>query len=437
MNHKSISLTDQVYLTSYTRFQLTWLILLYFGLAILFFSIFELIFLPSQWALGLSFTLIISGTLGSTLMYENRKKITGQPLYTLHGNIRQKKWSAWLLALLLTAFYVLLYLQPELLGLKKNSAANSGLIGLYDGLSYWIKGKPASEWFVYGILYTLAITTLGIRVLFKFKHNHYQVYRTLSIIFFQLIFAFLLPEILQAFNKPYVDLKNFWPLNYYFFFDWNIDQLLASGQFGFFILGWGTFGFLVLTPLFTYYFGKRWYCSWVCGCGGLAETVGDEFRHLSNKSKKAWQLEKYSIYSILVLVVVMTLLILISRFTGQLTILSQNIAHWYGLIIGAMFSGIIGVGFYPLLGGRVWCRFGCPMAAYLGLLQKMKSRFRISTNGGQCISCGNCSTYCEMGIDVKSYAQQGKDIVRASCVGCGICSAVCPRGVLKLENIDK
>jgi len=38
----------------------------------------------------------------------------------------------------------------------------------------------------------------------------------------------------------------------------------------------------------------------------------------------------------------------------------------------------------------------------------------------------NCSTYCEMGIDVRAYAQKGEDIVRASCVGCGICSAVCP-----------
>jgi ferredoxin len=82
----------------------------------------------------------------------------------------------------------------------------------------------------------------------------------------------------------------------------------------------------------------------------------------------------------------------------------------------------------------VWCRFGCPQAAILGLVQRVRSRFRITTNGGQCMSCGNCSTYCEMGIDVRAYAQQGRDVVRASCVGCGICSAVCPRGVLRLEN---
>ena len=77
------------------------------------------------------------------------------------------------------------------------------------------------------------------------------------------------------------------------------------------------------------------------------------------------------------------------------------------------------------------------MAAILGLFQRFKSKFRITTNGGQCISCGNCSTYCEMGIDVRAYAQKGENIFRASCVGCGVCSAVCPRGVLNLENLSE
>jgi Pyruvate/2-oxoacid:ferredoxin oxidoreductase delta subunit len=113
---------------------------------------------------------------------------------------------------------------------------------------------------------------------------------------------------------------------------------------------------------------------------------------------------------------------------------SWKLNQFYGFLIGAIFSGVIGTGFYPIFGNRVWCRFGCPMAAILGFQQRMFSRFRITTNGGQCISCGNCSTYCEMGIDVRAYAQKGENIIRSSCVGCGICSAVCPRGVLKLEN---
>ena len=68
-----------------------------------------------------------------------------------------------------------------------------------------------------------------------------------------------------------------------------------------------------------------------------------------------------------------------------------------------MFAGVLGVGLYPLMGTRVWCRFGCPMAALLGLVQKL-GRFRITVKKDMCISCGNCSTYCEMGIDVRQYA---------------------------------
>jgi len=137
------------------------------------------------------------------------------------------------------------------------------------------------------------------------------------------------------------------------------------------------------------------------------------------------------------LAIIMTLATLATYFTGVdqlLGIKTYDLQFYYGFLIGSIFSGIIGTGFYPVMGNRVWCRFGCPLAAYMGLIQKFKSRFRITTNGGQCISCGNCSTYCEQGIDVRAYAQKGQNIVRASCVGCGVCAAVCPRGVLKLEN---
>ncbi|MBL4655420.1 MAG: 4Fe-4S binding protein, partial [Bacteroidia bacterium] len=208
------------------------------------------------------------------------------------------------------------------------------------------------------------------------------------------------------------------------------------GGVGTFMVFWGVVMTFIATPTLTYFFGKRWYCSWVCGCGGLANTAGDDFRQLSDKSLKAWKIERWSVHLVLVFVVLTTSLLWTNSFTNGAILgeLSQNFSKAYGFYIGAIFSGVIGVGFYPLLGTRVWCRFGCPMAAILGILQKYFSRFRITTNGGQCISCGNCSTYCEMGIDVRWYAQRGQNINRASCVGCGICSTVCPRGVLNLEN---
>lgn len=360
------------------------------------------------------------------------------------NSLTNKGILGWITGVILTVFYVILYWFPQFLGLAQNGTVNTGLVALFDPLSMFFKGQPASEWFVYGTLYTILILSLGIKFMFKYKHNRYQLIRTISVMIAQLFFAYLIPEILEGLNKemPYFskDLKYFWPLNYNFFVDWHINGLTAevSGSLGMFYLVWGIVGFLVLTPVLTYFVGKRWYCSWVCGCGGLSETAGDPFRQLSSKKLSTWKFERWLIHGVTVYIFVITAVVLYGYFTNSNNFFGLSIYHYfnkpYAFLIGALFSGVIGVGFYPMLGNRVWCRFGCPMAAYMGLFQRFASKFRITTNGGQCISCGNCSTYCEQGIDVRWYAQRGQNIVRSSCVGCGICSAVCPRGVLKLEN---
>ncbi len=349
-----------------------------------------------------------------------------------HDKIFQKSisrggWLGVILGSFLILFYMALYWQPVYL---------ASWIVLLNPISKFFSGQPASQWFMYGFFYTIAVLVMGLRMQLKYKGNRYQQLRTSSVMFFQLIFAFLLPEILASFNQPWYDFKNIWPLDYDFFYAWNLNQLRSSGFMGIFILVWGLALIIVAIPIFTYFYGKRWYCSWVCGCGGLAETAGDPFRQLSNKSLKAWKIERWLINGVLVFAVVVTAFALVSYFNEHAFVknYSASLQKWYGFFIGAAFSGVVGTGFYPLMGNRVWCRFGCPLAAILGIIQRFKSRFRITTNGGQCISCGNCSTYCEMGIDVRMYAQKGENIVRASCVGCGVCASVCPRGVLKLEN---
>ncbi len=328
----------------------------------------------------------------------------------------------------LIAFYVVLYFYPYYL---------TNWVILVDPISYALNGGEASQWFLYGILYTLAILVMGVRMVLKYRHSPYQIWRTGSVMFFQISFAFIIPQMLIALHLPYMDLKNIWPLDYDLFTPERLRAFIAAGNIGYLMLFWGILLTLVGVPLMVYFFGKRWYCSWVCGCGGLAETLGDPYRQLSDKSLGAWQLERYLVHAVLVFAVAMTGLMLYTFFTGSgqvLGISTYAIKETYGFLISSIFAGVVGTGFYPLMGNRVWCRFGCPLAAYLGLVQRFQSRFRITTNGGQCISCGNCSTYCEMGIDVRWYAQRGQDIVRSSCVGCGICSAVCPRGVLNLEN---
>lgn len=457
--------------------------------------------LPNQ---GLFLTLSLGLITAGTVLYSRDAYLT-----KLEGIKNDEAWFksissrgvwGWVLGVVLTLFYIVLYFFAELLGLGVDGAPNTGLIALFDPLSQLLSGRNASQWFVYGTLYTVAILAFGYKFMLKYRHNRYQQLRTASVMFFQMAFAFLIPEFMYRLNAdvPYNDIKNMWPLNYYAFDQWRVDQFINSGTIGFTFLIFGILSIFVISPFLTYKYGKRWYCSWVCGCGGLAETAGDPFRHLSSKKMSAWKLERWLIHTVLVFSVVMTIaviytylgydadkywfnkdtfLLFIGGFLtvvfavimifkrhelgkdarygaiGYAVVIATLIAmHYtgttdkifylqasgmrsaYGFYIGSIFSGVIGTGFYPILGNRAWCRFGCPMAAVLGFQQRMFSKFRITTNGGQCISCGNCSNSCEMGIDVRAYAQKGENIVRSSCVGCGVCSAVCPRGVLKLEN---
>jgi len=470
------------------------------GLFILILALLNTDFPNQGWFLILALGLISVGALifSNSIYLNTSKGIKNDGVW--FKSISSRGILGWAIGIVLTLFYIVLYFYPSVLGLAKDGASNTGLIALFDPLSYLLSGRPASQWFVYGTLYTVAILIFGYKFMLKYRHNRYEQIRTGSVMFFQLGFAFLIPEFMYRLNSkiPYYDLKSIWPLNYYNFERYRIDQFIDAGNIGLALLIFSIISIFIITPILTYKYGKRWYCSWVCGCGALAETVGDPFRQLSDKRKSAWKIERWLIHSVLVFVIVMTTAVIYSYLgkdtskywltrdvflvlvAGFLTLIfaltiifkrkelgkdarygaigffavilgliglhyfstdtklfflkSETLRTSYGFLIGSIFSGVIGTGFYPIFGSRVWCRFGCPMAAILGFQQRMLSKFRITTNGGQCISCGNCSTYCEMGIDVRAYAQKGENIVRSSCVGCGICSAVCPRGVLKLEN---
>ncbi len=573
------------------------------GLGILLLALLNVNFPNKTIALSLSLLMMLAGIVAFSYGAYSNKHEGIKNDGVMFKSITSRGLWGWILGIVMTGFYVVLYFYPQYLGLVSDGD-NTGVIALFDPLSKLLSGNPASQWFLYGTLYTLAIFAFGIKFIWKYRHNTYEVVRTISVMFFQTAFAFIIPEILVRLNQPYYDFKNIWPLNYELFAGYKIDEFLSAGNVGLIMLIFGLLSIFVITPILTYKYGKRWYCSWVCGCGGLAETAGDPFRHLSDKSQSAWKIERWVIHSVVVFVTVMTVAVVFSYLQGNesssisewsnldnkvvfmseegdkpigdkilaaqqanakgvvfinksssaptiqssvpLTIdyivvneaeqeealkkakngenvvlqnalaqspdfevaanqdvkvyddflISKEFFIWfivilltlvfgwamlfkreelakdaqygaigyfvvvislllityfsspgklflfdayqlrkaYGFLIGAIFSGVIGVGFYPIFGSRVWCRFGCPMAAILGFQQRLLSKFRITTNGGQCISCGNCSTYCEMGIDVRAYAQKGENIVRSSCVGCGICSAVCPRGVLKLEN---
>ena len=354
------------------------------------------------------------------------------------SSISTRNLTTYILTLIFTLFYIVIYFGNKISfpfgeGGNLDEWLNKHFYSFFNPLSYALSGKEANNWFFYGTLYTYLVALFGIRMILKYRHNRYHMIRTFSLVLVQLGLAYLLPHFLVLFQQPEFYFSYFWPLKAEYLYPSYWGNTFGWGVY---FLAFGLFMTFLATPILTYFFGKRWYCSWVCGCGGMAETMGDPFRQLSDKSLNSWKWERYLIHSILLFISAVTILLWLNSVgTGSIFgAYSGTLANAYGFFIGSIFSGVIGVGFYPILGSRVWCRFGCPMASILGLFQKFFSRFRITTNGGQCISCGNCSTYCEMGIDVRWYAQRGQNIIRSSCVGCGVCSAVCPRGVLKLEN---
>ena len=173
-------------------------------------------------------------------------------------SISSQGFWGWMAGIALTGFYIVLYFYPEYLGLA-SKGDNTGVIALFDPLSKMLSGNPASQWFVYGTLYTVAILAFGIKFLWKYRHNRYEIIRTLSVMFFQTAFAFLIPEFMarmngDKLNLPYYDLKNIWPLNYYNFEGYRINGFLSSGDIGLALLIFGVASVFIISPYTDLFF---------------------------------------------------------------------------------------------------------------------------------------------------------------------------------------
>lgn len=145
---------------------------------------------------------------------------------------------AWIAGILITGFYLCLYFKDYTDKILQGNSFG-GLIAIFDPISYMLRDKPSDQWFVYGTFYTLAVTLMGVKFMVKYRHNRYQLVRTISVMFFQLIFAWLLPGILlRLYNyEPYF--SYFFPLDYDALFPSNLSYLASQGALGQFTLFWG------------------------------------------------------------------------------------------------------------------------------------------------------------------------------------------------------
>ncbi|MHB8735324.1 MAG: NAD(P)-binding domain-containing protein [Terriglobales bacterium] len=289
------------------------------------------------------------------------------------------------------------------------------------------KDAPA---FWYTVLYTLLVTGFGIRAFRRWgKRDRYQRWRYVSFIAFQVGFFLLVNFVLARLMPKYYwrgwGLYQPFPLFFNSFFWWYPgDPVLIKWGF----IGFGLLLTFVLIPLFVRRHGMR-FCTWICGCGALAETFGDPWRHRSPKGVRSrlWEFQG----PLIVIWAFASLAVIAVKFHSR----GDNaVWHAYDYIVDFWLVAVIPVGLYPFFGGKVWCRYWCPLAHYMKWMSARFSRLQIVAND-KCIQCTECSKYCQVGVDVMAFAKNGEsfDNTNSSCIHCGICITVCPMNVLSFQ----
>jgi polyferredoxin len=311
--------------------------------------------------------------------------------------------------------------------------------------------------FFYTLGYSLIVLVFGIRRMRR-RGTPYVMWQTLALTAVQILPLFLLPEILlpwmghngwfdggvlksvadalfpavnygqgREFWRAY-GLVLAWPLNVY---NWLTPQPLW---------GWLALGVVqtfVLIPALVYFWGKGAYCGWICSCGALAETLGDQHRQ---KMPHGPTWNRLNLLGQVVLAVAFALLAL--RVAGWVWPASAADRFFrvgfegYSWFVDLFLGGILGYGLYFRFSGRVWCRFACPLAALMHVYARF-SRFRILADKKKCISCNVCTSVCHQGIDVMNFANKGLPMQDPECVRCSACVQMCPTGVLWFGQIER
>jgi len=289
--------------------------------------------------------------------------------------------------------------------------------------------------YLYSFVYTLIMIAFG-RMAFKrwsaiARDNRYQKWRFTSLVAFQLVFFLIVNVVaVQGMSVQYAwrawGLYQPWPLFFNTFHWWNnSDPRVVLYSF----IGAGLFGTFIAIPLASLNHGKR-FCTWICGCGGLAETLGDRWRHLSPKGarSRAWEFQG-------ALILVAALIVTLVTVSSFQTRADNSWAKAYSYLVDFWLVAVIPIALYPFFGGKVWCRYWCPLAAWNQILTGWYGRLKIKANE-KCISCTMCSRYCQVGVDVMAFAknQQAFDNRNSSCIHCGICIDVCPMDVLSFDS---
>ncbi len=363
----------------------------------------------------------------------------------------------------LTSWFQERGLFPFMFGTTSDPASIAGTLAISLGTpGFW-----------YSLVYCLCILVFGIRRM-RSKPTPYIRRQTWTLIAIQLVPLFLLPYVLlpwaghngafeagigrtlgdQLFpttewdpqGREYWRAFGFvlaWPL-----FLWNVFTERPMALW----LGIGVLQTFVLIPLAIRRWGKGVYCGWICSCGALAETLGDDQRTKMPHGPR-WNRLNMTGQVVLALALVLlglrvwtwirpgdvaALALLKGALEGKAlsgATLSFPLSFVnYKWIVDLFLAGILGVGLYFHFSGRVWCRFACPLAALMHVYARFSS-FAIVSEKKKCISCNVCTSVCHQGIDVMNFANKGVPMQDPQCVRCSACVQSCPTGVLQFGRV--
>jgi ferredoxin-type protein NapH len=191
----------------------------------------------------------------------------------------------------------------------------------------------------------------------------------------------------------------------------------------------------------------RWICGWLCPFGLLS----DMFQRGSRKvwrPAKAWAALKFVILGLIFVVPLAmglaggadwlpfcSTFCVSGDFYGLLPFYATTGARDFGAafaggnavaLVTILFHASVLLGFVWLaiqVSGRVFCRYVCPLGAFLGLFYKI-SFVRVEHVDSSCIQCGECEDACAMGIHLR----EDDFLTRSNCISCGRCLKLCPTG---------
>jgi NosR/NirI family transcriptional regulator, nitrous oxide reductase regulator len=356
--------------------------------------------------------------------------ILGPVLFLLA--LRQRKklqantWRSWdifkfLYFSLCVALFVFIYISYNLRGTMP--------FGFHPG--YW-----------YSFMFSMTVIIFGIRRMYS-NPTGYVVRQSLALMLIQTVFLFILPFFLfpwlgnHGFLNAWIMTTVFPGHSYWhsfgFVLAWplvmnNLATASATGHVSAFWLILSLVQTFAVIPGIVLFWGKGAYCGWICSCGALAETLGNDYRDRAPHGGMAKSLENTGQFILWFagIVTLLTLFSLVFPFANQS---SGFLFKTYSLVVDTLCAGIFGLGTYFFLTGRTWCRFFCPLAALMHIYNRF-SRYRIMADKNRCISCSICTKVCHMGIDVMNYANKGVPMNDVQCVRCSACVISCPLQVL-------